>query len=138
MAVKFTTSKAEASHIRVLVFGRSGAGKTTMIKTAPKPVILTSEKKLFALKDVEIPTMIIESVEDMEEAVDFLATSKKARKFETVCIDSLSDIAETQLADLKKQYTDPRRAYGDLADIIFEQLRKLREIESKHIYALTF
>ena len=43
MAINLKTTKAYAQNgVKVLVYGQSGAGKTTLIKTAPKPIILSA------------------------------------------------------------------------------------------------
>lgn len=135
MAIKFTTSEAEATHCSVLVVGRSGMGKTTLIKTCPKPIIITSEHKLFALRKENIPVIEVKNLDDFNEAIDFVC-SKKAKKFETVCIDSVSDLAETLLTTLKKGVSDQRQAYGQMADSILEALDQLKEVKGKHVYVI--
>ena len=41
--------------VKVLVYGHAGAGKTSLIRTAPNPVILSAEAGLLSLSDLDIP-----------------------------------------------------------------------------------
>jgi len=135
MAIKFSTTEAEATHLMILVFGRSGMGKTTLIKTLPKPIIITSEKKLFALRKTNYPVILVETVEDLKDAIKF-CNSKKSKQFQSIAFDSISDIAETLLINLKKGVNDARQAYGSLNDEIMEILGKLKETKKKHVYVI--
>ena len=135
MAIKLTTTKKTSSHIKCLVYAQSGAGKTYLCQTAPKPLIISAEEGLLTLKDVNIPVIKIQSLEDLEEAYDFVTTDKRAKQFQTVCLDSISDIGETVLADEKKTCgADPRKAYGAYADKLLPLIKKFRDISDKHVY----
>lgn len=135
MAVNFTTTKSAGKYIKMLCYGRSGMGKTTLISTAPSPLVISTENKLLAISAFDIPVIEVHSVDDFEEAVDF-CNSKKAKKFETICVDSITDIAEACLSDLMKEYSDGRKAYGELAAVMGDQIRALRDIRKKNIYCI--
>ena len=138
MAIKFTTTEMASEFIKCLVYGRSGIGKTPLIATAPKPLIISSEKGLLSLKGKNIPVMMIENHEDLEEAYDFITTNPKAKNFETIALDSISDIAEAVLAYFKKNPKDgnthPQAAYGSMADELLPLIKKFRDIPDKHVY----
>lgn len=137
MAIKFTTTDKGSNYVKALVYGPSGVGKTTLIKTAPKPLIISSEKKLIALKDENIPVILIENHEDLQEAYDFVL-SDKCKQFQTIAVDSISDIAETILDYFKKNPVDgnthPQAAYGHMADTLGPLIKKFRDISDKHVY----
>lgn len=139
MALKFTSTAKGGNYAKILVYGPSGFGKTRLIGTAPKPIIISSEKKLISLKDFDIPVILIENFADLEEAYKFITTNEKANQFETIAIDSISDIAETILTDFKN---DPetndhgQAAYGHLADKLGPMIKKFRDINDKHIYMI--
>ena len=44
-----TTATIESSGVKVLVYGQAGSGKTTLIRTAPAPLILSAEAGLLSL-----------------------------------------------------------------------------------------
>lgn len=138
MAIKLTTTAQGATHVKCLVYGESGVGKTTLAKTAPNPVIISSEHRLLSLKDSNIPVILIKNHEDLQEAYDFVTTNKKAAKFETIVLDSISDIAEAILAYFKKNPKDgnthPQAAYGSMADELLPLIKKFRDLPDKHVY----
>ena len=115
-------------------------GKTTLAATAPKPIIISSEKKLISLKDHDIPVILIENHTDLESAYTFLTTNPKAKRFVTIVLDSISDIAETVLAYFKANPVDgnthPQAAYGNLADALGPLIKKFRDINDKNIYTI--
>lgn len=139
MAIKFTTTKKGGEFVKVLVYGLSGVGKTKLISTAPKPVVISSEKKLISLKDYNIPVILIENHMDLQLAYDFI-TGPKGKAFETVAIDSISDIAETILAYFQANPVDgnthPQAAYGEMAKELGPLLKKFRDIPGKHNYTI--
>ena len=135
MAVRFTTTREAITHIKCLTYGESGIGKTTLCKTAPNPIIISAEKGLLSLSDVDIPVIEVQTVDDLKEAYAFVTESADAEEFETVCLDSISDIAETLLHIFKEEAgKDPRQAYGRLNDEVMEILRNFRDIPGKHVY----
>lgn len=135
MAIRLTTTKEARDHVKALIYSESGFGKTWLCKTAPNPVIISAENGLLTLKDVNIPVIEISSFEDLEDAYDFVTTDERAKDFETICLDSISDIAETVLSEEKeKAGKDPRAAYGAYADKLLPMIKKFRDIPDKHVY----
>ena len=138
MTLKFTTTQqAGTSHgIKALIYGRAGAGKTYMARTAPSPIILSAEAGVLSLRDVQIPMVQIQTVEDLSEAYDWLTSSAEAQAFQTVYIDSISEIAEVVLTNAKKQVKDPRQAYGELIEKMMMSVRAFRDLPGKHVVML--
>lgn len=134
MAIKLTTTKMSAKYIKALCYGFAGVGKTTLCKTAPEPIIISAEAGLLSLADVSIPVIEIKNADDLKEAFLFVTTSSDAKKFQTICLDSITDIGEVLLSDLKEKNKDPRKAYGDLADQMGKLVRAFRDISDRHIY----
>jgi len=74
----------EEDYLKVLVYGRSGTGKTTLGVTTPDPFILLSERQGYrAVKDaarrlgVQVPpTLWIETLEDLRSAVSVLQSDE--------------------------------------------------------------
>ena len=133
MAIQLRSTKdVHASGVKALIYGAAGAGKTTLIKTMPKPVILSAEGGLLSLADTDIPYIVIKDMDDLREAYRW-AISEEASPFETVALDSLSEIAEVVLHAEKAKAKDPRQAYGALQDTMAEMIRSFRDIPNKHV-----
>lgn len=134
MAIKLTTTKRVARNVKVLVYGDAGTGKTTLCSTAPSPLIISAESGLLSLRDFDLPVIEVNSVGDVNEVFDFVTKSDEAKHFETVCLDSLSEIAEVLLSQYKKEEKDPRKAYGRLSDDMSTLIRSFRDLPDKHVY----
>lgn len=136
MAIKLTTtSEAARLHgVKCLVYGRAGVGKTTLCKTAPAPLIISAEAGLLSLADENIPVIQIDSFEDIMDAYRFVTESSEAQQFGTVCLDSISEIAEQCLAFERKNSKDARQAYGELSTKMSEVIREFRDLPGKHVY----
>lgn len=138
MAIQWTTTDqaGSSSGIKCLVYSGSGYGKTTLCATAPNPVILSAESGLLSLRKFQIPVMVIHTLEELMEAYRWLTTSPEANRFETVCLDSLSEIGEVVLAHLikTKGQNDPRKAYGELMPQVTQMIRAFRDLPGKNVY----
>lgn len=135
MAVILKSTKgAMESGVKVLVHGPSGAGKTTLIKTLPDPVILSAESGLLSLSGVEIPFIEIKSMSDLMDAYAWATESEEACQFDSIALDSISEIGEVCLNAAKKGAKDPRQAYGQLSDEMGEIIRAFRDIPKRNIY----
>lgn len=135
MALHFTTTDQSALNgVKVLVHGPSGIGKTRLCATAPKPIILSAESGLLSLREFKIPVMEINTVEDLIEAHQWFLTNPHAKQFETVCLDSISEMGEKVLANAKKQVKDPRQAYGELIDKMTATVKAFRDLDGFNVY----
>lgn len=136
MALQFTTTdQASAkSGVKVLVYGDSGMGKTTLCATAPAPIIVSAESGLLSLRKFRIPVIEVKTIDQLTEAYNWALQSAEARQFATFCIDSISEIGEVVLANAKKQVKDPRQAYGELIEKMTMTIRAFRDLPGKHVY----
>lgn len=151
MPINWTTSSQSnvAQGIKVLAYGESGIGKTTLCATAPKPVILSAESGLLTLskKNLEriygvgaqditydIPVMQITSIADLDDAYRWFAESAHAVNFDTVCLDSVSEIGEQILNNAKRTVKDPRQAYGELIEKMETRIRQFRDLPRFNVY----
>lgn len=134
MPVRITSTKKAAGHVKVLVFGEAGMGKTVLCATAPSPIIISAEAGLLSLADHDIPVIEVKTVEDVLDAYEWITTSPYAKKYESICLDSITEIAEVLLTQYKREEKDPRKAYGRLNDDMSELIRKFRDLKGKHVY----
>lgn len=136
MALTFSTSGAQAQQagIKVCVHGRSGAGKTKLCATCPRPIILSPERGTLSIARENIPVILISTMNDLAEAYAWVTTSKEANNYDTFCIDSISEIAERILAEEKRKSKDPRQAYGELSDQLQSFVRLYRDLPGRNVY----
>jgi len=125
-----STKDAHQDGVKMIVYGASGVGKTTLIRTAPNPFIISSESGLLSLADQDIPAVEVKTEDDLKEVYEYVLKSK----YDTICLDSLSDIAETLLSGYKDKFSDGRQAYGKLNDVMSKYIRLFRDIKGKNVY----
>lgn len=134
MSLVFTTTdRSILKGVKVLVYSEAGIGKTVLCATAPDPIIISAEAGLLSLRRVAIPVIEVKTIEDLIEAYRFCAFSKEAQRFQTACLDSISEMAEVILANFKKNTRDPRQAYGELLTTMMELVRYFRDLP-KNVY----
>lgn len=134
MAIQLkSTDGLSADGVKMLVYGQAGAGKTTCIATLPAPVILSAEGGLLSLSGADIPFIEITSMADLMESYTWLTSSAEASGFESVAIDSISEIAEVCLSVEKKATKDPRQAYGAMHEHMSDLIRAFRDLPNKHV-----
>lgn len=135
MAIRLkSTKEVSVQGLKVLVYGMAGAGKTTLIKTLPSPVILSAEGGLLSLQRENIPYIEIKTMEDLAESYQWLRFSEEAKQFASVALDSLSEIAETVLSAEKQNTKDGRQAYGEMQDKMGFIIRSFRDMPEKNVY----
>lgn len=119
--------------IKATVYGHSGTGKTRLLASAPNPVILSAEQGLLSLRKYTLPYIEINSLADLKEAFNWVQTSAQAKQFQTICLDSISEIAEVILVEEQKKNRNGQKAYGDAQDTIIEYYRNFRNLAGKHV-----
>ena len=134
--VQITTTNevAKINGVKVLVYGLAGAGKTMLVATAPKPLLISAEAGELSLKNFQIPMIKVQTMADIIEVYKWLVSSEEASQYETICLDSLSEIGEVVLADAKTRFKDARMAYGEMYERLENLVRKFRDINGKNIY----
>ena len=129
-----TTGSLSANGVKVLVYGQAGAGKTSLIKTLPSPIVLSAEGGLLSIQDANLPYIEISSMDDLREAYLWLNGSSEAANFQSVALDSISEIAEVCLNHEKKVNKDPRAAYGAMQEQMADIIRAFRDLPGRHVY----
>lgn len=135
MALQFSTTDQEARlhGIKVLVYGRAGMGKTTLCGTAPSPVIISAESGLLVLGRKRIPVIKINTMQDVWDAYTWCTKSAKAQGIQTICIDSISEVAEKVLSNEKKKTKDGRAAYGEYGTLAIDLVKAFRDISGFNV-----
>lgn len=120
--------------VKALVYGGAGIGKTRLCATAPNPIILSAESGLLSLRKENLPAIIIKTMDDLYEAYDWLTGSAEAKAYETVCLDSISEIAEAILAAERELNADPRKAYLNMQEKTESLIKAFRDLNDYNVY----
>jgi hypothetical protein len=135
MAINLRSTKGlHANGVKLLVYGNAGSGKTSLIPTLPNPVVLSAEGGLLSIADADLPFVEVSSYDTLMEAYRWVIESDEAKHFESIALDSISEIAEVVLNHEKKIAKDPRQAYGAMQEQMADIIRAFRDIPGKHIY----
>lgn len=151
MAIQFSTAAqaSQSSGVKVLVYGGSGTGKTVLSATLPTPVLISAESGALSLRQANLerlfgvgnpqvtynmPMIIVSKVEDLTEAYNWCANSHEAKQFQSIGLDSISEIGEVVLNNAKRQVKDPRQAYGELIEKMETTVRLFRDLAGKNVY----
>jgi hypothetical protein len=151
MSLTFTTAEAynTSNGVKMLVYGLSGSGKTVLAATMPRPVLIAAEPGALALRKANLealfgvgnpsiqynmPIIEIKTTDDLVEAHRWCLSSAEAKAFDSIAIDSLSEIGEVVLNNAKRQVKDPRQAYNELIEKTEQCVRLFRDLPQKHVY----
>jgi hypothetical protein len=136
MTVQVVSTKRETHHVKLAVYGQAGIGKTVLCSTAPSPIIISAEKGLLSLADKDIPVIEVNTLGEFREAYTFL--KEHGHAYETICLDSISDVAEqvfdakmaeiTRKAEEDGKNVDGRQAYGKMAIEMAQLTRAFRAL----------
>lgn len=132
--IQSTANLSSSQGVKCLGYGGAGAGKTMLCASAPRPIVLSAEKGLLSLRRFNVPFIQVTTVKELEEAHLWATKSAESRNFDTIALDSVSEIAEVVLAEEKSRNRDPRKAYGELETLMLTILRDFRDMPQKHVY----
>jgi len=134
MAIELQSTKGlHANGVKLLVYGQAGAGKTSLIPTLPTPIVLSAEGGLLSISGSDTPYIEIKTIDDLFEAYEWLTTTDEGKTFNSIALDSISEIAEVCLDNEKKIAKDPRQAYGEMQTKMADIIRAFRDIPNRHV-----
>jgi len=121
---------------KAIVYGPAGTGKTPIINSAPNPVLLATEPGLLSMRNSTVPTWIAPNKDKIDEFFKWFEHSAEAKKFDTLAIDSVSQMCEIALNDAKKRIKHGLKIYGDMAEYVGPYLDRLYFMPEKHMYLI--
>lgn len=136
MSVTFTTTSQAALHgLKLLVYGESGAGKTTLCGTLDEATTLfiSAENGLLCLRGKNFLVATVENYADVVTVYNALLNDPQCAVYTTVVLDSVSDIAEKLLVESKAKMKDPRQAFGDVQEKIIGICRAFRDLPGRNV-----
>jgi phage nucleotide-binding protein len=132
MAIQLkNTAQVSVNGLKVLVYGHAGAGKTTLAASMPAPIIISAEGGLLSIKDAGLDYIEVNSMDSLMEAFEYVQAS--GDKYQSVVLDSISEIGEVVLIHEKRINKDGRAAYGEMAVQMTSIIRAFRDLAGKHV-----
>lgn len=146
MPLEYTTTSAPVTDqgVKLLVYSPAGYGKTVLSVTMPGDTcVVSAESGLLSIQPAnqmrlfgairDLPVIKIRSGAELGEAYQVLA-GPGGKQFQSIAIDSLTEIAETILSYELRVQKDPRKAYGNMQEMMADYIRKFRDLPGKHVY----
>lgn len=115
-------------HVKALVYGASGSGKTTFAGTARNAIFASAEGGLMSISDKTPDFVEIRSLKDLMDLHAYLRNEKHG--YETVVIDSISEINEIIKIEIERRTGKSMQLqdWGELAKRIRGILRGFRDL----------
>lgn len=127
---------AQRYGVKMAAYGPPGSGKTPLVNTAPRPVMLICEPGMLSMRGSTVPAWDGFTVERIDEFYKWLFSSAEAKKYDTVCVDSVVQMAEIRLAAAKKNVAHGLKAYGIMSEWVYKHLADLYYMQNKHTYLI--
>jgi hypothetical protein len=122
--------------VKGLIYGPPGSSKTPTINTCPRPVMLACEPGMLSMRGSNVPTFQAFTATLIDDFFKWLFGSTETKNFDTVAIDSTSQMAEIYLAEAKKNNKHGLASYGEMAVNTLKQLETLYYLKEKHTYLI--
>jgi hypothetical protein len=124
--------------VKALAYGRAGSRKTPSLQTAPRPLLLACEPGLGSLRGVQhVATYEATTIEKIDEFFKwFFSGSAELKNFDTLVIDSLSQLMDLILAKALAKYPHGKQAYGHLDEEGYDLVQKLYYTKEKHLFMI--
>lgn len=121
---------------KALVYGGAGVGKTPLLNTAPRPLLLACEPGLLSMRGSNIPTYEAYTAARIDEFFKWFANSNEVKQFDTLGIDSVSQMADIYLQEAAKTIKHGLQQYGEMATRTMNHLRMIYFTRQKHTYLI--
>ncbi len=123
--------------VKMLAYGPPGTAKTPICITAPRPIFVSCETGLGALREnTTLPCASAYTWKDIKGFFDWFFASREADQFDTLCLDSGSQMCEIKLKEDKLVIKDNRQLYGSLIDAVKPIFTALYYMPRKHVYII--
>lgn len=122
--------------VKGIFYGPPGSGKTPIVQSAPRPLMLVCEPGLLSMRTSVLPCYLANTGPRIAEFFEWFFNSREADQFDTLAMDSGSQLAEIVLAEQFLRNKDGRKAYGEMSNICMKYFDGLFYMPNKHIYII--
>lgn len=122
--------------VKSVIYGPPGSAKTPLVNTCPRPVLMACEPGLLSMRGSNVPTWQAYEPKAIDEFFAWLMSSAETKNFDTVAIDSTSQMSQVYLNAAKKNNKHGLQAYGEMAEKTYKHLYDLYYLKYKHTYLI--
>lgn len=123
--------------VKAVISGPAGSGKTPLISTAPRAIVLALEPGYKSVRNMDFPCWnAINNLKAAEEFFEWLMGSSEAKAYDTVGFDSWSQLCELVLEKAKRNNSHGLKAYGVMSEQIMKWANQLFYMPQKHVVML--
>lgn len=122
--------------VKAVCYGGPGSGKTPVVNTAPRPVMLVVEPGMLSMKGSKVPAFEAFTPALVDEFFAWFFNSNESRAYDTLAVDSVSQIAEIFLTRELGRCKDGRMAYGEMSKRVMAHLNALFYMPNKHVFLI--
>lgn len=130
------SSYAKQYGVKGIIYGQAGTGKTPMLATAPRPILLAVEPGLRSMSNSNMATYFAETPKKVEEFFEWFTKSNEAKQFDSLGIDSGSEIAEIVLKEKQQKFGHGLKVYGEMAKTVMDWADDLYFMKEKNIFLI--
>jgi len=100
----------------ILLYGQEGIGKTYSTIFTQRPLIISLEGGLRTLSGYDLPYLEVFKMQDFENILNWLNGGQGSENYQTIIIDSVSQLSWMALSEIGAGEKDGRKTYGKMAD----------------------
>ncbi len=136
--LKPASTFANSSGFKAIVYGAPGSAKTPIIQTASRPLMLVCEPGMLSMRGSKIPAYEAYEAKQIDEFfLWWFSDTIETKNFDTLAIDSLSQMCQVYLLQAEKRNKHGLAAYGEMADEVMKHARPLFHQPHKHCYLIS-
>lgn len=128
---------AKVYGVKGVIYGGPGTGKTPIMLTAPNAVGIVSEPGMLSIRHSNMPIWTAETYIRIKEFFDWVSKSNEPRQyFQTICVDSGSQMAEIILKEEQAANKDGRRAYMMMSQKVMAIFDTLYYLQGMNVFII--
>lgn len=118
---------AQQFGVKCIAYGPPGSGKTPLLDSLSllNPVVCVTEPGFLSMRSSSIACYPAFTPEAIDDFLKWALGSHERKQFGVVCIDSISQMAEFDLAKAKTKSKDGRQHYGMMLEATMKRLNDL-------------